>query len=73
MKRRNPTLPQAQTTEDLEKAIKTLHSPDAHAYNFKIPMELYEEVQVHLERSGQTLKNFLIFSIKEYLKQQNSK
>jgi hypothetical protein len=68
MKRRNPTPVKAQTTEDLEKVIKTLHRPDSHAYNFKIPMDLYDDIQTHLEQSGQTLKNFLIFSIKNYLK-----
>jgi hypothetical protein len=72
MKRRNTTLVKAQTTEDLEKAVKTLHRPDTHAYNFKIPMDLYDDIQAHLEKSGQTLKNFLIFSIKDYLKSQNS-
>lgn len=68
MKRRNPVSVQAQTAEDLEKAVKNLHRPDAHAYNFKIPMDLYDDIQSHLERSGQTLKSFLIFSIKDYLK-----
>ena len=70
MKRRNPTplVTKPQTTEDLVKAVKSLHQADTHAYNFKIPMDLYEEMQEHLEQSGQTLKNLLIFSIKAYLK-----
>lgn len=72
MKKRNTTLPKAQTTEDLEKAVKTLHRADTHAYNFKIPMDLYDDIQVHLGKSGQTLKNFIIFSIKDYLKSQNA-
>jgi hypothetical protein len=68
MKKRNAAPIKAQTTEDLEKAIKLLHQPDFHAYNFKIPLDLYQDIQNHLEKSGQTLKNFLIFSIKSYLK-----
>ena len=64
MKKRNPTPVKAQTTEDLEKAVKSLHQPEAHAYNFKIPMDLYADIQDHLGRSGQTLKNLLVFSIK---------
>ena len=70
MKRRNatPAPIKAQTIADLEKAVKTLHRPDSHAYNFKIPMDLYEDIQEHLAHSGQTLKNFLIFSVKNYLK-----
>ena len=68
MKKRNIAPVKAQTTEDLEKAVKLLHRPDSHAYNFKIPIDLYDEVQAHLDKSGQTLKNFLIFSIKNYLK-----
>ena len=68
MKKRNVASPKPQTTEDLEKAVKLLHRPDNHAYNFKIPIDLYEDIQAHLEKSGQTLKNFLIFSIKNYLK-----
>jgi hypothetical protein len=72
MKKRNTMLlSKAQTTEDLEKAVKTLHRADTHAYNFKIPMDLYNDIQSHLEKSGQTLKNFIIFSIKDYLKSQN--
>lgn len=72
MKRRNIAPAKAQTTEDLEKAVKLLHRPDSHAYNFKIPIDLYDEIQVHLEKSGQTLKNFLVFSIKTYLKNNKS-
>lgn len=68
MKRRNTATVKVQTTEELEKAVKSLHRPDSHAYNFKIPIELYDDIQNHLERSGQTLKSFLIFSIKDYLK-----
>ena len=73
MKKRNPSAPSVlpmkpQTTEDLVKAVKSLHQPDVHPYNFKIPMDLYEDIQVHLEQSGQTLKNLLIFSLKAYLK-----
>jgi hypothetical protein len=73
MKKRNPSptsiLPaKPQTTEDLVKAVKSLHQPDVHPYNFKIPMDLYADIQVHLEQSGQTLKNLLIFSLKAYLK-----
>jgi hypothetical protein len=74
MKKRNPSpaaavLPmKPQTTEDLVKAVKSLHQPDVHPYNFKIPMDLYADIQEHLEQSGQTLKNLLIFSIKAYLK-----
>ncbi len=68
MKRRNVIPAKVQSTEDLEKAVKSLHRPDSHAYNFKIPIELYDDIQNHLEQSGQTLKSFLIFSIKDYLK-----
>ncbi|MBL7817996.1 MAG: hypothetical protein JNL70_23505 [Saprospiraceae bacterium] len=68
MKRRNIAPVKIQTTEELEKAVKSLHRSDSHAYNFKIPIELYDDIQNHLERSGQTLKSFLIFSIKDYLK-----
>lgn len=68
MKRRNILPPKVQTTEELEKAVKSLHRADTHPYNFKIPIELYDEIQSHMEKSGQTLKSFLVFSIKEYLK-----
>ena len=72
MKKRNVAPAKPQTTEDLEKAVKLLHRSDSHAYNFKIPIDLYDEVQNHLEQSGQTLKNFLVFSIKSYLKNAQS-
>lgn len=74
MKRRNNSntivAEPKQTSEQLQKAISRIHKSPEYSYNFRIPMELYEEIQEHLDHSGQSFKKFLIFSIKDYLSNQ---
>jgi hypothetical protein len=33
-----------------------------------LPMDLYQDIKIHIDHSGQTLKGFLCMCAKEYLK-----
>ena len=47
------------------------HYPDFvrfHRYNIEIPLDLYDQIQEHINKSGQNLKGFFTASAKFYIK-----
>ena len=64
------------TTLSLEKAVKSLNESTKitddkraiHRYNIEIPLDLYEQIQEHINKSGQNLKGFFTASAKFYIK-----
>lgn len=41
---------------------------EVHRFNIELPMDLYQDIKIHIDHSGQTLKGFLCMCAKEYLK-----
>lgn len=76
MKRITTVSKSNEDTLKLEKAVKSLNEttklmgdkPANHRYNIEIPLDLYQQIQEHIGKSGQNLKGFFIASAKFYLK-----
>ena len=76
MKRVTTSIASNDSTLELEKAVKSLNETTKqeddkktiHRYNIEIPLDLYDQIQDHIKKSGQNLKGFFIASAKFYIK-----
>lgn len=67
-RKKTPTPPAAQTPDELQAALEKMHSKDKgeHSYNFRIPSDLYQKIETHTEKTGQSVKGFLIVCVREF-------